>query len=64
MSTSPDSNDRKRELQGGGAPEQCNFLICARAGRCAQPSNCLAGVIPVNPEYKPIYGGGGHKREE
>lgn len=64
MATSPDLNDdRKPELQGG-APEQCNFLICARAGRCAQPSNCLAGVIPVNTEYKPIYGGGGHKREE
>ena len=64
MATSPDSTDRKHELQAG-APEQCNFLICARAGRCAQPSNCLAGVIPVNPEYRPIYGSdGGHKREE
>ncbi|HWI98444.1 MAG TPA: hypothetical protein VNU96_05465 [Burkholderiales bacterium] len=63
MATYPDSNDRKREHQAG-APEQCNFLICTRAGKCAQPSNCLAGVIPVNPEYRPIYGGGGHKREE
>ena len=63
MATSPDSNGRKRELQAG-APEQCNFLICARAGRCAQPSHCLAGVIPVNPEYKPLYSSGSHKREE
>jgi hypothetical protein len=39
----------------GGAPEQCTFLICARAGRCQQPSNCLAGVIPVNTEYQPLY---------
>lgn len=38
-----------------GAPEQCTFLICARAGRCQQPSNCLAGVIPVNPAYQPLY---------
>lgn len=62
MDSPSDSNDRKRELQAG-APEQCNFLICTRAGRCAQPSNCLAGVIPVNLEYRPIYGGG-DKREE
>lgn len=38
-----------------GAPEQCTFLICARARRCQQPENCLAGVIPVNPEYQPLY---------
>lgn len=38
-----------------GAPEQCTFLICARAGRCEQPGNCLAGVIPVNPGYQPLY---------
>jgi hypothetical protein len=38
-----------------GAPEQCTFLICARARRCQQPSNCLAGVIPVNPAYQPLY---------
>jgi hypothetical protein len=38
-----------------GAPEQCTFLICARARRCQQPSNCLAGVIPVNPQYQPLY---------
>ena len=63
MTAPSESKDRKRELQAG-APEQCNFLICTRAGRCAQPSNCLAGVIPVNPEYRPIYGGGRHNREE
>ena len=39
----------------GGAPEQCTFLICARARRCQQPSNCLVGVIPVNPRYQPLY---------
>lgn len=38
-----------------GAPEQCTFLICSRGGRCQQPSNCLAGVIPVNPRYQPLY---------
>ncbi len=38
-----------------GAPEQCTFLICSRAGRCQQASNCLAGVIPVNPGYQPLY---------
>jgi hypothetical protein len=41
--------------QEAGAPEQCTFLICARARRCQQPSNCLAGVIPVNPKYQPLY---------
>jgi hypothetical protein len=38
-----------------GAPEQCPFLICSRARRCQQPSNCLAGVVPLNPEYQPLY---------
>jgi hypothetical protein len=38
-----------------GAPEQCAFLICSRARRCQQPSNCLAGVIPVSPKYQPLY---------
>jgi hypothetical protein len=38
-----------------GAPEQCAFLICSRARRCQQPSNCLAGLIPVSPEYQPLY---------
>jgi hypothetical protein len=38
-----------------GAWEQCPFLICSRARRCQQPANCLAGVIPVNPQYQPLY---------
>jgi hypothetical protein len=38
-----------------GAPDQCVFLICSRARRCQQPSNCLAGVIPVSPTYQPLY---------
>jgi hypothetical protein len=46
--------ESKKEPQAG-APEQCTFLICARARRCQQPTNCLAGVIPVNPAYQPLY---------
>lgn len=38
-----------------GAPGQCVFLICARARRCQQPANCLAGVVPLTPEYQPLY---------
>lgn len=38
-----------------GAPDQCTFLICARARRCQQPSNCLAGVVPLTPRYQPLY---------
>jgi hypothetical protein len=52
---------REREA---GAPEQCTFLICARAGRCQQPANCLAGVIPVNPAYQPLYKAARRERDE
>jgi hypothetical protein len=38
-----------------GAADQCAFLICSRMRRCQQPSNCLAGVIPLNPSYQPLY---------
>jgi hypothetical protein len=47
-----------------GAPEQCTFLICVRARRCQQPQNCMAGVVPVNPEYQPLYRAGRRTREE
>jgi hypothetical protein len=47
-----------------GAPEQCTLLICARARRCQQPSNCLAGVIPVNPEYQPLYKAARRNRDD
>jgi hypothetical protein len=50
----PSTQPETAEAQGG-APEQCTFLICARSRRCQQPSNCLAGVIPVNPRYQPLY---------
>ena len=48
----------------GGAPGQCSFLICLRARRCQQPSNCLAGVIPVNPEYQPLYKAARRERDD
>ena len=47
-----------------GAWEQCTFLICARARRCQQPGNCLAGVIPVNPQYQPLYRAARRKRDD
>jgi hypothetical protein len=47
-----------------GAPDQCSLLICARARRCQQPSNCLAGVIPINPEYQPLYKAARRKRDD
>ena len=47
-----------------GAPDQCTLLICARARRCQQPTNCLAGVIPVNPEYQPLYKAARRKRDD
>jgi hypothetical protein len=47
-----------------GAPEQCTFLICSRARRCQQPANCMAGVVPVNAEYQPLYRAGRRAREE
>jgi hypothetical protein len=47
-----------------GAPDQCSLLICARARRCQQPANCLAGVIPLNPEYQPLYKAAHRKRED
>jgi hypothetical protein len=45
----------KETEREAGAPDQCVFLICSRARRCQQPSNCLAGVIPLTPEYQPLY---------
>lgn len=47
-----------------GAPEQCTFLICARAGRCQQPDNCMAGVVPLSPEYQALYKAGRRARDE
>lgn len=47
-----------------GAWEQCTFLICARAHRCQQPTNCLAGVVPLNPEYQPLYRAGRRLRDD
>ena len=47
-----------------GAPDQCSLLICSRARRCQQPSNCLAGIIPVNPEYQPLYKAARRKRDD
>jgi hypothetical protein len=47
-----------------GAPEQCTFLICSRARRCQQPTNCMAGVVPVNPEYQPLYRAGRRTRDD
>lgn len=47
-----------------GAWEQCTFLICSRARRCQQPANCLAGVVPLNPEYQPLYRAGRRVRDD
>jgi hypothetical protein len=47
-----------------GAPEQCTFLICSRVGRCQQPTNCMAGIVPVNPEYQPLYRAGRRARDD
>ena len=56
MSGKTSSSDAAREAAPEtGAPDQCAFLICARARRCQQPSNCLAGVIPLTPQYQPLY---------
>ena len=61
------SEPSKRAAQAqpeAGAPEQCTFLICTRAGRCQQPDNCMAGVVPLTPEYQPLYKAGRRTRDE
>jgi hypothetical protein len=58
------SRPAARTLAEPGAPEQCTFLICSRARRCQQPENCMAGVVPVNPEYQPLYRAGRRARDD